>query len=69
MTEILIRRQQDLITIRLGTVEQSTISKVRPSLFEDSIHLVTGQKPAQGRRHALIEQYSQATGFFRPRVS
>ena len=55
MTEILIRRYQDLVTIRLGAVEQRTVAEARPASLEGGIHLVSGQMPAQGRRHALIE--------------
>ena len=69
MTEILIRRYQELVTIRLGPVEQRTVVKTRPASLEGGIHLVSGQMPAQGCRHALIEQYSQATVSFRSRIS
>ncbi len=69
MTEILIRRYQELVTIRLGPVEQRTVVKTRPASLEGGTHLVSGQMPAQGCRHALIEQYSQATVSFRSRIS
>ena len=69
MTEILIRCHQEVITIRLGAVEQRTVAKARPASLEGGVHLVSVQMPTQGRRHALIEQYSQANVSFRSWVS
>jgi len=55
MTEILIRRYQELVAIRLGPVEQRTVVKTRPVSLESGIHRMSGQILPQRRRHALIE--------------
>ena len=69
MAKMLIRRHQELVAIRLRLVEQRPVAKVRPPSLEGSIHHVSGQMPAERRRHPLIEQYSQATESFKSRVS
>ena len=69
MAKILIRRHQELVSIRLRTVEQRTVAKVRPTPLESGIHRVSRKMPAEGRRHALVEQDSQATESFKSRVS
>ena len=55
MTEILICRYQELVTIGLGPVQQRTVVKTRPASLEGGIHRMPGQVPPQGHRHALIE--------------
>ena len=45
MAEILIRRHQELVPIRLRTVEQRTVAKVRPTPLESGIHRVSREMP------------------------
>ena len=69
MTQVLIRRDQELIALCLSVVEQFTVPKVRPSQFKCSIDGVFRKMRAKGRWCSLIEQYLQATESFRPLVS
>ena len=45
MTEILIRRHQELVGIPLRLVKQCTIAKIRPPSLESGIHHVFVQLP------------------------
>ena len=56
MTEMLVRRYQQLVPILLRPVQQRTVVQARPAAFENRIHVMPGQIPAQRRRYTLIEQ-------------
>ena len=69
MTEILIRRHQELVAIPLCLVEQCAIAKIRPPSLEGGIYYVFGQLPPQRRRHTLVKPYLHATEFLKTWVS
>ncbi len=55
MTEMLVRCYQQLVPMLLRPVEQRTVVQARPAASENSIHVMSGQIPAQRRRHPLVE--------------
>ncbi len=68
MSEILIRRYQDLVTIRSARSSNAP-AKTRPAPLEGGVTSCPARCLRKGTGTPLIEQYSQAIVSFRSRVS
>ena len=58
MAETLVRRDQELVPVSFGTIEQFPIAKIRPASLEGRVYRVLRQMVPQRCRGALVEQYS-----------